>query len=52
MVATVSGAPTLKQAQKLMVAGGLHVGVSFGDVTTDDKLLLHYLPYSTTQEGV
>lgn len=32
--------------------GGVHVGVSFGDVTTDDKLLLHYLAYSTTQADV
>ena len=31
---------------------GVHVGVSFEDVTTDDKLLLHYLAHSTTQSDV
>ncbi len=32
-------------------SGGLHVGVSFRDVSTDDKLLLHYLAYSATHQG-
>lgn len=31
-------------------SGGQHVGVSFRDVTSDDKLLLHYLAYSSTHQ--
>lgn len=30
-------------------SGGQHIGVSFRDVSTDDKLLLHYLAHSATQ---
>jgi hypothetical protein len=31
-------------------SGGQHIGASFRDVATDDKLLLHYLAYSTTHQ--
>jgi len=31
-------------------ASGYHVGASFREVTTEDKLLLHYLTYSTTHQ--
>lgn len=45
----LSLASTIRHNQRAE-AGGYHLGVSFRDVATDDKLLLHYLAYSTTHQ--
>lgn len=47
--ARLSLASTIRHSHRAD-SGGLHVGVSFRDVGTDQKLLLHYLAYSSTHQ--